>query len=122
MNAADCMTLHRMKVASKSETDTQSRIWTIGHSGPADSPRRGAPNDRSFRDFEVVHDFPTLGRRVMLLNARKLWQAGNHSDLILLAIEDVTERKRLEDELVRSNEDMQRFAYVAAHDLRSPLK
>ena len=57
----------------------------------------------------------------MLLNARKLWRAGNQSELVLLAIEDVTERKRLEDELVRSNEDMQRFAYVAAHDLRSPL-
>jgi PAS domain S-box-containing protein len=77
--------------------------------------------DKSFRDFEVAHDFPTLGRRVMLLNARKLWRAGNHSELVLLAIEDVSERKRLEDELVRSNEDMQRFAYVAAHDLRSPL-
>src|SRR5215218_2836128 len=77
--------------------------------------------EKSFRDFEVVHDFPTLGRRVMLLNARKLWRADNHSELVLLAIEDVTERKRLEDELVRSNEDMQRFAYVAAHDLRSPL-
>ena len=77
--------------------------------------------ENSFRDFEVVHDFPGLGRRVMLLNARKLWRAGNHSELVLLAIEDVTERKRLEDELVRSNEDMQRFAYVAAHDLRSPL-
>ena len=36
--------------------------------------------DKSFRDFEVVHDFPTLGRRVMLLNARKLWRAGNQSD------------------------------------------
>lgn len=53
--------------------------------------------------------------------AGKLWRAGNHSELVLPAIEDVTERKRLEDELVRSNEDMQRFAYVAAHDLRSPL-
>ena len=40
---------------------------------------------------------------------------------MLLAIEDVTARKRVEDELVRSNEDLQRFAYVAAHDLRSPL-
>ena len=77
--------------------------------------------DKSFQDFEVTHDFPTLGQRVMLLNARKLWREGNHSELVLLAIEDVTERKRLEDELVRSNEDMQRFAYVAAHDLRSPL-
>ena len=77
--------------------------------------------EKSFRDFEVIHDFPALGRKVMLLNARKLWREGNHSELILLAIEDVTERKRLADELVRSNEDMQRFAYVAAHDLRSPL-
>jgi light-regulated signal transduction histidine kinase (bacteriophytochrome) len=38
-----------------------------------------------------------------------------------MAIEDVTERKRIHEELVRSNEDLQRFAYVAAHDLRSPL-
>ena len=79
------------------------------------------PEQKSFRDFEVAHDFPTLGRRVMLLNGRKLLRDGNKTELVLLAIEDVTERKRLEEELVRSNEDMQRFAYVAAHDLRSPL-
>ena len=75
----------------------------------------------SFHDFEVAHDFPALGRRVMLLDARKLWREGNHSQFVLLAIEDITERKRVAEELVRSNEDMQRFAYVAAHDLRSPL-
>jgi light-regulated signal transduction histidine kinase (bacteriophytochrome) len=40
---------------------------------------------------------------------------------VLVAIEDVTERKQLHEELVRSNEDLQRFAYVAAHDLRTPL-
>jgi two-component system, chemotaxis family, CheB/CheR fusion protein len=79
------------------------------------------PQEKSFRDFEVAHDFPTLGHRVMLLNGRKLLRDGNKTELVLLAIEDVTERKRLEEELVRSNEDMQRFAYVAAHDLRSPL-
>lgn len=79
------------------------------------------PKEQSFQDFKVVHDFPALGRRVMLLNARKLWREDNNSVLVLLAIEDVTERKRLEDELLRSNEDLQRFAYVAAHDLRSPL-
>ena len=45
----------------------------------------------------------------------------NNTEHILLAIEDVTERKRISDELVQSNEDLQRFAYVAAHDLRSPL-
>ena len=79
------------------------------------------PQEKSLRDFEVVHDFPGLGRRVMLLNARKLRREGNQTERVLLAIEDITERKRLVDELLRSNEDLQRFAYVAAHDLRSPL-
>ena len=79
------------------------------------------PHDTKVNDFEVTHDFPSLGQRVMLLNARKLWRPNNHSERILLAIEDVTERKRIESELLRSNEDLQRFAYVAAHDLRSPV-
>jgi light-regulated signal transduction histidine kinase (bacteriophytochrome) len=57
----------------------------------------------------------------MLINARKLWTAEGDSLLVLMAINDVTERKRIHDELVRSNEDLQRFAYTAAHDLRSPL-
>ncbi|HUQ94418.1 MAG TPA: histidine kinase dimerization/phospho-acceptor domain-containing protein, partial [Bryobacteraceae bacterium] len=76
---------------------------------------------KDVRDFEVTHDFPQLGRHVMLINARKIWTEENDSLLVLLAIEDVTERKRIHEELVRSNEDLQRFAYVAAHDLRSPL-
>jgi PAS domain S-box-containing protein len=76
---------------------------------------------KEFQDFEVTHDFPQLGRRVMLINARKLWTKENHALLVFMAIEDVTERKRIHEELVRSNEDLQRFAYVAAHDLRSPL-
>jgi len=57
----------------------------------------------------------------MLLNARKLVRASNNTEHCLLAIEDTTEKKRISDELVRSNEDLQRFAYIAAHDLRSPL-
>jgi PAS domain S-box-containing protein len=79
------------------------------------------PQHKAFQDFEVSHTFPHIGAKVMLLNARTLWREGNNAEHILLAIEDVTERKRLTDALVRSNEDLQRFAYVAAHDLRSPL-
>jgi PAS domain S-box-containing protein len=51
------------------------------------------PKDHAFHDFEVEHDFPTLGRRVMLLNARRIRSPENASQLILLAIEDVTELK-----------------------------
>jgi light-regulated signal transduction histidine kinase (bacteriophytochrome) len=57
----------------------------------------------------------------MSLNARKLSMEGNPTALILLAIEDITARKQIEEELLRSNEDAQRFAHVAAHDLRAPL-
>ncbi len=64
-------------------------------------------NTKAFQDFEVVHTLPTTGRKVMLLNARKLFRASNNTEHILLA---VTQRKRIVDELVRSNEDLQRFA------------
>ena len=79
------------------------------------------PQEKSFRNFEVVHEFSSLGVRVMLLNGRRLLQADDEPEGVLLAIEDVTARKKIEDDLIRSNEDLQRFAYVAAHDLRSPL-
>jgi two-component system CheB/CheR fusion protein len=52
------------------------------------------PADQKFAEYEVEHDFETIGHRAMLLNARKLDQA----QLILLAIEDITERKRGERE------------------------
>ena len=42
-------------------------------------------------DFEVEHDFRDIGRRSMLLNARKLVREGDRDELILLAIEDITE-------------------------------
>jgi two-component system CheB/CheR fusion protein len=50
-------------------------------------------------NFEVAHDFAKLGRRTYLLNARTLTRGGGRPDLILLALEDVTERKRAEETL-----------------------
>ena len=45
-------------------------------------------------DFQVEHDFPTIGPRSMLLNARRFPPDSDDPDLILLAIEDVTDRSR----------------------------
>src|SRR5215212_3166104 len=59
------------------------------------------PKSSVFNDFELVHTFPVIGRRVMLLNARKL-KAGNHGELLVLAMEDVTERRRAEEELLKA--------------------
>ncbi len=54
------------------------------------------PQDTAFADFEVEHDFPDIGKKVMLLNARKVYREGNHTELILLAIEDVTALREAE--------------------------
>ena len=43
-----------------------------------------------FLDFEIVHDFPYIGRKVMLLNARRLDRDAGLPGLILLAMEDAT--------------------------------
>jgi PAS domain S-box-containing protein len=54
------------------------------------------PEKTSFDDYEVEHDFATIGKRVMLLNARQIEQAMGKERIILLAIEDITERKLAE--------------------------
>jgi len=59
------------------------------------------PRSSVFQDFELEHTFPVIGRRVMLLNARKL-QAGQHGELLVLAMEDVTPRKRAEEALLKA--------------------
>ena len=51
------------------------------------------PQNSIFNDFEVEHQFETIGRKIMLLNARRIYSDEKQIQLILLAIEDVTERE-----------------------------
>ena len=48
------------------------------------------PKQESFEDFQVEHEFPRIGFRKMLLNARRIYEPGAYKERILLAIEDVT--------------------------------
>jgi two-component system CheB/CheR fusion protein len=50
------------------------------------------PKRNELEDYWVEHEFPRIGRRVMLLNARRMKVGGKENDLILLAFEDVTGR------------------------------
>jgi PAS domain S-box-containing protein len=59
------------------------------------------PGRSAFEDFEVDHEFERIGRRTMLLNARRLHQDG---EKILLAIEDVSARRRAERVLDESRD------------------
>ena len=79
------------------------------------------PKSSVFDDFELEHTFPAIGRRVMLLNARKLL-AGHHGELLVLAMEEVTARKRAEEALRTTNAELQHFAYALTHDLQEPLR
>ncbi|MDB4925655.1 sensor histidine kinase [Mucilaginibacter sp.] len=56
------------------------------------------PEKKVVNDFEVTHVFPEIGRRVMCLNARQLDKV-NGGQLILLDIEDITEKRKIEDGL-----------------------
>ncbi|MBS3908497.1 MAG: SpoIIE family protein phosphatase [Actinobacteria bacterium] len=57
-----------------------------------------------FEDVEVDHEFPDIGRRTMLFNARRIVRDAQGTDLILLAIEDITGRKRTEEESKKAKE------------------
>jgi PAS domain S-box-containing protein len=50
-------------------------------------------------NYRVEHDFGSIGRRVMLLNGRRLWR-DHGNGWILLAISDITDRERMESELI----------------------
>jgi chemotaxis protein methyltransferase CheR len=65
------------------------------------------PEHGVMRDYEVEHEFPGLGNRIMRLNARQVIYESGADATILLGIEDVTERHMLErqkDELLRQKE------------------
>lgn len=66
------------------------------------------PQNSVFNDFEVVHEFESIGRKVMLLNGRRV----DHIQRILLAIEDITERRKSEL-AIRESEERLRIAAEA---------
>jgi two-component system CheB/CheR fusion protein len=93
------------------------------------------PTDARLEDYQVEHEFPQIGRRTLLLNARKLLHDSGSRESILLAIEDRTEaRKRekerevlfgAEQEARKRAEQIDRikdeFVATLSHELRGPL-
>ena len=65
-------------------------------------------NHHPVHDFQVEHDFPAIGKKMMFLNAQRFESVEGQPDLILLAIEDITDRKQTEAVLLQT-EQHQRF-------------
>jgi PAS domain S-box-containing protein len=62
-----------------------------------------------FEPFEIDHDFPGIGRRIVSLNARRFSLPGRSGGMLLLALQDITERRRAEEELKRRHEELEDF-------------
>ena len=92
-------------------------LYALGH-GQWDIPALRVlletilPEQIAMDGFEVDHDFPAIGHRIMLLNARKVLYDESDTMAILLAFRDVTERRAIEHEkealLKHSNELLKR--------------
>jgi two-component sensor histidine kinase len=93
--------------------ETQGKLLYDLGDGQWDIPKlrllleRIVPEHGVMNDYEVEHDFPGIGKRTMLLNARKVFYEGNSHTTLLLGIEDVTDKRTLEnekDELLRQKD------------------
>jgi diguanylate cyclase (GGDEF)-like protein/PAS domain S-box-containing protein len=74
------------------------------------------PQKTSFNNYLVEYDFANIGRRIMLLNAREIKEVEGERNIILLSMEDVTERA---DRLVIANEDKNKRSNKLADELVS---
>ena len=73
------------------------------------------PQNTCFNNFEVEHTFQRVGRKRMLLNARRIYQEGKGTEMILLALEDVTAHMQSEEAL-KSSETRYRRLFETAQD------
>ena len=123
---------------SQTQTDHKS-IFELGN-GQWDIPQLRTlleellPKNKQVNNFEVEHVFEQIGRKTMLLNACKIFRADNN-EMILLVIQDITERKLFEsqrnqlltqEQSARSDAEVanrakDEFLSIVSHELRNPL-
>jgi two-component system, chemotaxis family, CheB/CheR fusion protein len=72
-----------------------------------------------FQPREIERELPAIGRRTLLLDARRVAREGDAT--ILLAAQDITERKRTEEALQTADRRKDEFLALLAHELRNPL-
>lgn len=111
---------HFLKTFKVSNSETEGKLlYTLGN-GQWDIPALKEllesilPTNNPVEEFEVEHDFPHIGKKLMLLNAHRIELEGQYKDRILIAIEDITDRREIE----RRKDD---FLSIASHELKTPL-
>ena len=96
-------TFYQTFLVSEKETEGK-KVYNLGN-GQWDIPKLKIlleeiiPKHTHFEDFKVVHDFPEIGRKIMILNARQIFTTGSKKQIMLLAMEDISKQIQLEDQL-----------------------
>lgn len=109
------------KTFKKNEQDTEGKMFYELENNQWDIPAlrnllERILHEKTFYDsYELKQKFSANGERIMILNARKILNEGTNEHLILLAIEDVTERRNIDTQL-KENAD-----YLKALLETSPL-
>ncbi|MGQ4875319.1 MAG: PAS domain-containing protein [Promethearchaeia archaeon] len=118
---------------SKKEVENKE-IYEIAN-GLFDFPRLRSllediiPQNTKFEDFEIEQIFKSIGKRILLVNARRLYSEDKKTRKILMAIEDITDRKEAVEKLKKS-EKLYRDAYnraefykdIFTHDINNILQ
>ncbi len=103
------------------------RIYELGdgdwnNSAVRDLLERIIPEKGVMEDFEVEQDFPRLGRRTMLLSARKVYYEGGANTTLLLSISDITERRAVERKLQELSEQKDMLFEEMSHRVANSLQ
>jgi two-component system CheB/CheR fusion protein len=95
------------------------RDWDIA--GLREVLKKVLSESERVRNLEVRHPFKGLGEKIMLLSAQRLRGGKNRPEMILLSIDDDTQRKHVEEQLADANRNKDEFLAMLAHELRNPL-
>jgi len=80
------------------------------------------PKRSFFKDFEVEHEFPLIGNKVMMVNARNLIIKDDRTPLIIMAIEDVTRQRLLEEKLKVYAKELEVKVLERTNELEARIK
>jgi two-component sensor histidine kinase len=73
-------------------------------------------------NFEIEQVFPIIGQKTMLLNARKVFYEGDNNTTLLLAIEDITERRMIERQLQNLSDQKDMLMAEMGHRVANSLQ